>query len=96
MRLIDAERLRKDDSMCVGVICDECPFADRLKSRCSFVDCVDRQPTIDPVKHGRWVGGKGEMECSACGELALFDEANCQYITPYCSFCGARMDGDEE
>lgn len=98
MRLIDADRMRNDDSMCEGVLCDECPFADRLRSKCSFVDFMDRQPTVDPVKHGRWIAGydsgnkywPDRWVCSECG--AAFDTADYNY----CPDCGARMDGDEE
>lgn len=93
MRLIDAERLRNDDSMCVGVICDECPFADKLRSRCSFVDCVDRQPTIDTVKHGEWVeelDRRFHWHCSECGYVIGVIKMDCNY----CPNCGTKMDGD--
>ena len=104
MRLVDAERMRNDDSMCEGVLCDECPFADRLRSKCSFVDFMDRQPTIDPVKHGRWVNVVDEyvgayklqkmLRCSECNYevWVVSDGTN----PKYCSNCGAKMDGGTE
>ena len=57
-------------------------------------EVVDGQPTIDPVKHGKWGEtyyhyGEGDFvrDCSECGE---------PYSPPtrYCLNCGARMDGE--
>ena len=59
---------------------------------------VDAMPTIDPVKHGRWVPWKwytskshdswtDEWKCSECG-YQFADKDWC-----YCPNCGARMDG---
>ena len=44
-------------------------------------------PTIDPVKHGRWVGN-GTKRCSVCG---VYED----FVSAYCPNCGARMDGDD-
>lgn len=52
--------------------------------------CVDRAPTVDPVRHGRWIdlpGGK--VYCTECGEQ--FD-----WRTNYCPECGSKMDGGGE
>jgi hypothetical protein len=64
---------------------------------------IDEMPTIDPVKHGKWVlgyvepgyftpGGNRPWICSECGEIKSFrlDKPNDRY----CSDCGARMDGE--
>ena len=57
-------------------------------------------PTIDPIKHGRWIQAGQPNEnsetlyrCSICGYLEvvpLYDTNN------YCGNCGARMDGGEK
>jgi len=93
MRLIDADKMRNDDSMCEGVLCDECPFADRLRSKCSFVDFMDRQPTIDAVQ---------VVRCKEC-KHSVYDEL---FHTRWCGgeevqdddFCsyGCREDGEDE
>lgn len=49
--------------------------------RIEWEDIVNA-PTIDPVKHGRWMG----TVCSACGES--FSE---YYDCKFCPNCGARM-----
>lgn len=59
-------------------------------------------PTIDPVKHGKWVKREGsdwewaqEYNCSECRKYRLV-------VTPkewewnYCPNCGAKMDGGED
>lgn len=47
---------------------------------------IELMPTVDPVKHGRWMG----TVCSACGES--FSE---YYDCNYCPNCGAKMDEEE-
>ena len=61
---------------------------------------IYEMPTADvaPVRHGRWLDGK----CTACG----WEEPDvCTWIgydseawieTPYCSNCGASMDGGND
>lgn len=56
------------------------------------LDIVDNAPTIDPVKHGAWVKGS----CSICGEDALLDDVENEFLSKYCPCCGARMDGGTE
>lgn len=61
---------------------------------------IKAQPTIDPVKHGRWIQAGQPNEnsqtlyrCSICGYLEvvpLYDTNN------YCGNCGARMEGGEK
>ena len=69
----------------------------------------ERQRTIDPVKHGRWIPGREisktyigdccvgidyeDWRCSECGDI---------YQQPdkpkwkHCPNCGARMEGEEK
>lgn len=58
---------------------------------------VSETPTIDPVKHGRWVDDYNETEhplfrkawkCSACGFRTSYGKPK------YCMNCGAQMDGE--
>lgn len=57
-------------------------------------DEVDAMPTIEaePIRHGHWelaVGHVGIIvECSECGNLSM--------ETPYCPYCGAKMDERKE
>lgn len=41
------------------------------------------------VKHGEWLGERGEYECSVCGNEAPDDN---YWPSPYCPCCGAKMD----
>lgn len=52
------------------------------------IDAINGLPTIDPVKHGKWIN---EETCSVCGESVLYDTDLCNY----CPNCGAKMDGGE-
>lgn len=54
------------------------------------VDILESLPTIDPVKHGRWVMQGTAYGCSLCGEGAIHPFHN------YCPNCGARMRGEED
>lgn len=66
-----------------------------------FEKAVDESPTIDPVKHGRWIKYPGEVvsEDGMWGET-LYDCSECgcsTHVTSnYCRKCGARMDLGEE
>ena len=67
-----------------------------LKNGYCYANTLDTFPTVDPVKHGKWVDympilGVGDLltRCSACG---LTHDAK----APFCPYCGARMDGGDE
>lgn len=49
---------------------------------------VDEAPTIEPVRHGRWVGDSVGVKCTCCG---MHDETE----SIYCPNCGAKMDEEE-
>lgn len=76
MRLIDADAL------------EEWIWRERLDTRERIANLVEQMPTIDPVKHGKWIN---EETCSVCGESVLYDTDLCNY----CPNCGAKMDGGE-
>lgn len=82
MRPIDADRLKTIQSI---------QNAD-FNSIETIQRWIDNAPTIDPVRHGKWVGGDGKPKkdsfsvyCSACGKWS-------EYRTKYCGECGAKMD----
>lgn len=46
---------------------------------------LSEEPTVDPVKHGRWEDCSNGWMCSVCKHDARKDY-------PYCPYCGAKMD----
>lgn len=47
---------------------------------------------VKKVKHGAWERDEYDMLCcSQCKEELAFEE-----ITPYCPYCGAKMDGNKK
>ncbi len=62
---------------------------------------IKNAPAVDvqEVRHGKWIKIKGRffsssdgrggnmVKCSECGE-----PSSCNFSTPYCSICGAKMD----
>lgn len=97
MRLIDADELK--DIICSNVY----PVADAFNSRDygmlwtgGIEKAIDDMPTVDPVKHGRWVEHDSSIKdvpteaCSECGEWSY------GYNEKYCPNCGARMDDEDE
>ena len=59
-----------------------------------FCNSVEDFPTIEaePIRHGQWVVNNhyGVIECSSCGYGRVWGGGN------YCSYCGAKMDGDSK
>ncbi|SBV94198.1 hypothetical protein KL86CLO1_10481 [uncultured Eubacteriales bacterium] len=60
-------------------------------------DMIEDAPTIDPVKHGRWVrpyasGTKIKNPYCFCSNCAQW--ASPRKMSAYCPSCGAKMDGD--
>ena len=82
-------------------------FMDRKSTTPSDTDCIldgvlnllDEQPTIDPVKHGRWIHSSSTayltVSCSECGYKVNHFLSTWQ-TAKYCPNCGARMDGVEK
>ena len=69
-----------------------------------FVRAVQKAPSIDPHKHGRWIIGEMgvfgcPIHCSECGwgsDCADRDKWMHYPGHKFCGACGARMDGGEE
>lgn len=76
----------------------------------TFSDGVTLQSVIDDmpasdvveVKHGKWyrhdkkIHGDTCYHCSVCEKMALTDCGMVWELTPYCPFCGVKMDGKED
>lgn len=50
------------------------------------------KPTIDPVKHGRWIDFGSGQECTQCHEKQYGYDS----YRFYCPHCGAKMDGEND
>lgn len=83
-----------ENGMCGDKNCNAFP--------CEDVKAIMRVPTIDPVKHGKWIDGKymgadgcfvWHRECSLCGYER--EDDNSDKDTLFCPNCGAKMDGGE-
>ena len=89
MRLIDADALKAEWP-------EPTDWLDRDQVLCHitwFRAVIDNMPTIDPVKHGRWItteynDGSVLCECSYCGHARPRDGLPINY----CPNCGCRME----
>lgn len=94
MRLIDAVELVRDiDIAFKGIKASDEEF-ERFRDLCGL---IWMQPTVVPVKHGRWVDryGDGDWHCTCCG--AIVEKHEQDYKNWYfCYHCGAKMDEVEE
>ena len=87
MRPIDADRLKEVLERNFG----------HTGGASVLAQLIDVQPTIDPVKYGKWSkvsesytwGGTSikEFKCSLCNKIVNWHKYN------YCPNCGARMKG---
>lgn len=64
-----------------------------------FMGVVKNQPTVDPVKHGKWVwADDGYLRCSECTQKApvckQYQDEPITTATDYCPHCGAKTDLD--
>lgn len=94
MRLIDADKAQEE-------FCGRCAFkSDGGCSKCRFYGFIDRQPTVDPVKHGHWLEMQQECKilygighyCSLCKGIAPHIRDGREYLADWCPECGAQMD----
>lgn len=100
MRLIDADKLRKD-----VLDLPNCPngFSDTY-DKAMILTLVDEQPTVEvePIRHGRWIDDKGMYKCSVCNNLwahwwiVACPEDRMYKEMKFCPNCGAKMDGEEK
>lgn len=83
MRLIDADEIKLEKG-----------FFDNINNVPKFFEWLGKQPTIELVKHGRWVDATKEIgwpvwKCSVCGRDGRGD-----YFV--CPWCGAKMSEAEK
>lgn len=96
MRLIDADALQKK----ISALCEKNKeLIDRWFTNI-VDDEIENAPTIDAVKHGRWVKRTDEncwwYECSECGDYPMKNVYGHEKLSAYCPNCGARMVRGEE
>lgn len=91
MRLIDADKLK--EKMFTIEAWEYAPIDIHIIA----VGDIDDAPTIDPVKHGKWLIMPKRAWCEfnpvtavryMCSECAN----DSSFMYPYCHSCGARMD----
>lgn len=102
MRLIDANSLAKwlDKEHYVDKPTGKCDERqNRVLGICiSALKNPQIAPTIDavPVVHGRWILGD-PITCSVCWKPAAEHDSPITFLeSPYCPWCGAKMDEKEE
>lgn len=93
MKLIDADKLECVSATLPHEASED--YKEGYGDGMNYVlDIIDDLPTIDPVKHGRWVDATKEIgwpvwKCSVCGGDGRGD-----YFV--CPWCGAKMEGEED
>lgn len=90
MRLIDADTLYGRLAFDFEMLRDGA--LEKLTSD-DILEAIHEQPTIDPVKRGRWEARWNTLFkaylpcCSVCSKSAV-------HTFDYCPNCGAKMDGE--
>lgn len=85
-RLIDADEFERFlMNLPDEVLCEDCCYV--------VVNEMRKQPTIDTVKHGKWIEDK-ERDMLRCSVCQNFYVENYMFWFKYCPECGARMDGE--
>ena len=75
---------------------------DRDDLRNMMLTAFQELPTVDPVKHGRWIkiGDCNTVQCSECFDDFDYIDGLCylchgQELPNYCPNCGAKMERSE-
>ena len=109
MRLIDADEMKRDVEAQYELLEFFRKDADMEEIAqivfTGMIAEINKMPTIDPVKRGRWLAVKllddeadfGEVDgaqCSECG--GAYDSGYwAKTYFEYCPYCGAKMDDEE-
>lgn len=95
MRLIDADVLKES----IKRQCDDCRLIGleemaELFEKALFQE-IDNAPTIEERAKGRWILDQksGRRICSECLACASRDDFGKEYLSDYCTVCGADMRG---
>lgn len=84
MRLIDADAIPYVD------LNGDMPQS-KTRVYVAFKEKIDRLPTIDPVKHGKWIEEPNcWYRCTNCGQHYPSIRGYMDYS--YCPNCGAKME----
>jgi len=84
MRLIDGDALKKNFPK------DE-DWEYPVNTNEYVCGCIDAQPTVDPVRHGRWEIPEGHGEARVCSECGMICHADRALFYNYCPNCGADV-----
>lgn len=104
MRIVDADEILKKQKELIKRTSDEVYGGNWCNSvilaMSSVAGIVLEAPTIEVVKHGKWIEEDDcyttsgtyieEFKCSLCNEIVNWHKYK------FCPYCGAKMDGDEE
>ena len=98
MRLIDADELIKMLQDTIDFNMKHNTFFKSFSMQ-HMLYILENMKTIAPLKHGRWTfieqisGGYYSYKCSECQHLENVEKR--EMLGNYCSYCGARMDGED-
>lgn len=82
----------------IETTCYNCTEKETCNGICDDTDRLRELPTIDPVKHARWISDTGGFFCSNCkhhtddDEIGNWDILFGKWV--YCPHCGANMDDE--
>lgn len=93
MRLIDADELKEKIDEWIDIV-GEVVIGKSMSYYAELQGCIDDCPTIEPVRHGKWIKekpmiGGAYYRCSVCGNT---ENKHTAVKGHYCWFCGARME----
>ena len=78
---------------------DEREFSYSMMSMYEIADMIEDEPTVDPVRHGKWfelVERKHDTYTDEYFDEVYYNCLECDYASdwksPYCPNCGAKMD----
>lgn len=94
MRLIDGDKFR----LALLILRDAAyTVSGNTDAVDKVLDMLDKQETVDTVKHGHWIHGSSSenirVTCSECGYKVNYFWDSWQDAL-YCPRCGAKMDGE--
>lgn len=94
-----------NENVAEAVVLAEQEFKERAnKNEQTWIPVSERLPEkygLQPQRiKGRWLRKESDLswwyECSECGESPLFDPYENEVRTPFCPWCGARMEEEED